>query len=41
MNQLITDKGLEPDIEVEMTEEDYKEERDPQLDKAVEIIKNL
>jgi carboxyl-terminal processing protease len=37
----ITDKGLEPDIKVEMTEEDYKEERDPQLDKAVEIIKNL
>jgi len=37
----ITDKGLEPDIEVEMTEEDYKAERDPQLDKAVEIIKNL
>ncbi len=35
---LITDKGLEPDIKVEMTEEDYQEERDPQLDKAIEII---
>ncbi len=38
---LITDVGLEPDIKVEMTEEDYEEDRDPQLDKAIEIIKNL
>ena len=39
--QLITDVGLEPDIKVEMTEKDYEEEKDPQLDKAIEIIKNL
>lgn len=39
--QLITDVGLEPDIKVEMTDEDYEEGRDPQLDKAIEIIKNL
>jgi len=39
--QLITDLGLEPDLKVEMTEEDYEEERDPQLDKAIEIIKGL
>lgn len=39
--ELIADKGLEPDIKVEMTEEDYEEDRDPQLDKAIEIIKNL
>jgi len=39
--QLITDKGLEPDIKVEMTEKDYEEGKDPQLDKAIEIIKNL
>ena len=39
--QLITEKGLEPDIEVKMTEEDYEEKRDPQLKKAIEIIKNL
>ena len=39
--ELITDKGLEPDIKVEMTEEDYEEDRDPQLDKAVEIIKEM
>ncbi|MCH8741845.1 S41 family peptidase [Patescibacteria group bacterium] len=35
----ITDIGLAPDITVEMTEEDYNEGRDPQLDKAIEIIK--
>lgn len=39
--ELITEIGLEPDIKVEMTEEDYKEGRDPQLEKAIEIIKNL
>lgn len=37
---LIEKKGLEPDIEVKMTEEDAKAKRDPQLDKALEIIKN-
>jgi carboxyl-terminal processing protease len=37
----ISEKGLEPDIKVEMTDEDYSEGRDPQLDKAIEIIKNL
>ena len=39
--ELITGKGLEPDIKVEMTEEDYKTEKDPQLDRALEIIKTL
>jgi len=39
--QLITDVGLEPDIKVEMTDEDYEKGKDPQLDKAIEIIKNL
>jgi carboxyl-terminal processing protease len=39
--ELITDKGLEPDIKVEMTEEDFEKGRDPQLDKAIEIIKGL
>lgn len=37
----ISDKGLKPDIEVEMTSEDIDEGRDPQLDKALEIIKEL
>jgi len=39
--EFITDVGLRPDIEVEMTEEDYEENRDPQFEKAIEIIKNL
>lgn len=39
--ELITDKGLEVDIEVEVTEEDYGQDRDPQLEKAIEIIKGL
>lgn len=38
---LITGEGLEPDILIEMTEEDYEQERDPQLDKAIEVVKNL
>ena len=39
--ELITDVGLEPNIKVEMTEEDYNEGKDPQLEKAIEVIKNL
>lgn len=39
--ELIAGIGLEPDVEVEMTEEDYEEEKDPQLNKAIEIIKTL
>ncbi len=39
--QYISDLGLEPDVLVKMTEEDYEAERDPQLEKAIEIIKNL
>lgn len=30
--------GLTPDVVVEMTEEDYNNDRDPQLDKAVEVL---
>lgn len=37
----ISEKGLEPDIKVEITEDDYKNEKDPQLDKAIEIIKGM
>ena len=33
--------GLEPDVVVEMTEEDYETDRDPQLDKAVEILTEM
>ena len=39
--ELITDKGLEPDVKVEISEEDIAAEKDPQLDKAIEIIKEL
>jgi len=37
----ISEVGLKPDIEIEMTEEDFTEGRDPQLDKAVEIIREM
>jgi len=37
----ITGVGLEPDVKVELTEEDYQNDKDPQLDKALEILKAL
>ncbi len=37
----IDDNGLEPDIEVEMTDEDFEEEKDPQLEEAIEILNSL
>ncbi|MGB9743610.1 MAG: S41 family peptidase, partial [Minisyncoccales bacterium] len=39
--ELINNKGLEPDIKVEMTAADYEAGRDPQLEKAIEIIKEI
>ena len=36
----ISKNGLEPDIKVEFTKEDFEAGRDPQLEKAVEILKN-
>ncbi len=36
---LITDEGIKPDFEKEITVENFKDEIDPQLDKAIEIIK--
>lgn len=35
----INDKGLEPDEVIELTNEDFEAERDPQLHRAVEILK--
>lgn len=35
----IHEVGLEPDITVEFSDEDYENDRDPQLDKAIEEIK--
>lgn len=37
----ISEKGLDPDVKVELTEEDIKAQKDPQLDKAIEILKEL
>jgi carboxyl-terminal processing protease len=36
--QLIEKNGLEPDYEVNLTDEDIKTEKDPQLDKAIEVL---
>ncbi|MBU1159947.1 S41 family peptidase [Patescibacteria group bacterium] len=37
--QSISDEGLEPDFEIKFTEEDFEAERDPQMEKAVEILR--
>jgi len=37
----ISDEGIEPNIVVKRTEEDIENDEDPQLDKAIEIIKEL
>lgn len=36
----IMEKGISPDVEVGLTTDDYNNNRDPQLDKAMEIIKD-
>jgi len=36
----INDVGIAPDIEVDLTIEDYQASKDPQMDKAVEILQN-
>jgi len=37
----ISEKGLEPDIKIEMTEADYQSGKDPQLDKAIEVLNEM
>lgn len=37
----ISDVGLDPDVKVDMTEDDINQQKDPQLDKALEIIKTM
>ncbi|MBI3631746.1 MAG: S41 family peptidase [Candidatus Staskawiczbacteria bacterium] len=37
----ISEVGLSPDVKVELTDKDFENKKDPQLDKALEIIKNL
>ena len=34
----ISEEGLTPDIEIDITKEDYEDDRDPQMDKAVEFL---
>ncbi len=38
--KILDNGGLEPDIEVKITDDDIKNKKDPQLDKALEIIKS-
>lgn len=38
--KILENGGLIPDIEVKITDDDIKDKKDPQLDKAVEIIKS-
>jgi carboxyl-terminal processing protease len=35
----INEKGINPDVEVKLTSEDFEKNLDPQLDKAIEILK--
>ena len=37
----IQDQGIEPDVKVEMSVEEKEAGKDPQLDKAMEIISKL
>jgi len=34
----ISDEGIKPDIEVDLTEDDFSKDKDPQMDKAIEIL---
>ncbi|TSD04728.1 MAG: carboxyl-terminal processing protease, partial [Parcubacteria group bacterium Athens0714_12] len=36
--RVINKQGIEPDIKVELSEDDYNNDKDPQLDKAIEVI---
>ncbi|MBI2574101.1 MAG: S41 family peptidase, partial [Candidatus Wildermuthbacteria bacterium] len=38
---MIAEKGLEPDVKIDMTDEDYSQGKDPQLDKAIEAVRGL
>lgn len=41
LERTIHEVGLEPDFEIDLTEEDFAEERDPQLDKALEVLEQM
>ena len=38
LGRAINGEGIKPDIEVDLTDDDFKADRDPQLDKAIEEI---
>jgi len=37
----IQDTGIEPDIKVDLTQEDYEQNKDPQLEKALLEIEKI
>ncbi len=37
--RIIDEKGIDPDIAIELTEKDWNESKDPQLDKALQLLK--
>lgn len=39
--KLIAEKGLEPDIKVDISEQDLDNSKDPQLEKALEVLKEI
>lgn len=41
LERTIHEVGLDPDFEIDLTEEDFAEERDPQLDKALEVLEQM
>jgi carboxyl-terminal processing protease len=40
LGRRINDKGIDPDIKIEMTPNDYEQDKDPQMEKAIELINN-
>lgn len=40
LERAIDEAGIVPDIEIELTEDDFNNDRDPQLDAALELLKN-
>lgn len=36
----INEKGIEPDVKIELTDEDWDKGKDPQMEKALEILQN-
>ncbi|MBI4652836.1 S41 family peptidase [Candidatus Kuenenbacteria bacterium] len=38
LGRRINDKGIDPDIKIEMTPKDYEQDKDPQMEKAIELI---